>query len=47
LRLLEVAPRPGTLETENQAVPLVLAAKLTAANDSLRYKREVFATNDR
>ena len=33
LRLLEVAPRPGALDTENQAVPLVLAAELTAAND--------------
>jgi hypothetical protein len=39
LRLSEVAPRPGTLDTENQAVPLVLA--LTAANDSLRSKLEV------
>src|SRR5262249_52796257 len=47
LRLLEVAPRPGTLETENQAVPLVLAAELTAAYDCLRYKRKVFFTNDR
>jgi len=38
---LEVGPRPGTLNSENQAVPLVLAAELTAANDRLRYKREV------
>jgi len=41
LRLSEVAPRPGALDTENQAVPLVLAAELTAANDSLRSKLEV------
>ena len=41
LRLLEVGPRPGTLNSENQAVPLVLAAELTAANDSLRSKLEV------
>ena len=41
LRLLQVGPRPSTLDTENQAVPLVLAAELTAANDSLRSKLEV------
>src|SRR5262245_59101623 len=42
LRLSEVGPRPGTLDTENQAVPLVLAAELTPANECLRNKLEVF-----